>query len=543
MPAHPPPTHPGDASATFVATGLVHRWPDGAPSFDGLDLVVPPGRTALVGSNGSGKSTLLRLLVGGLTPAAGVVRRPESLGYLPQSLTRAAETPAADVLGIGEILRALRRIESGSIATADFDIVGQDWDIAERSSVALARLGLPASVLERRLGELSGGEVVQLGLARLVLLRPRTLVLDEPTNNLDADARARLAEMVDTWHGSVLLVSHDQALLGGVDHVGELRSGAVRWYGGNLDDFRAQVDVEQGAARQAVTAARGDLRRQQADRVEAERMIAQRKRQGSANAARSNMPRGAQDFWKNRSEKHASRYRDLHRRRLDEARDRLAEAEERVHADDAPRIDLPDTVVHRGSQVVHTRGLVLRTGRAIDLEVTGPERIAVLGANGSGKTTLLHTLAGLLEPRSGQVGTFVPVGLLTQRLDDLDDALSVVDTVRSVAPDAAANDVRATLARFGFRGATAEARVASLSGGERLRAALARVLLAEPTPRLLLLDEPTNNLDFDAYDALVSAIDAYAGALLVVSHDRAFIEEVGIDRVIDLDDEPSSAAP
>ncbi|MCW2814798.1 MAG: yheS 1, partial [Nocardioides sp.] len=447
------PTRP--SHAVISLSGVTFAWPDGTPALTGLDLLVPPGRSALVGVNGCGKSTTLRLVAGELTPGAGHVRVTGRVGHLPQDLVLDAEREVVEFLGIAATLRGLQAVEAGSVDPADYDAVGKDWDVEERAVASLARLGLPHDVLHRRLGELSGGEVVQLGLARLMLDPPDVLLLDEPTNNLDTAARARLVNLVATWTGSLLLVSHDRDLLEHVDRIGNLRDGTVRWYGGGWTSYAEQVAAEQQAAEQAVTAARSDVRRQRADRQEAERLVAQRKRQGARNAAASNMPKGAQDFWKNRSEKHAAKYRHLHEDRLDAARERLGEAESWLGEDRAIRVDLPATEVPRGRVVLTTHDLVLRTGAAVDLDVSGPDRVAVVGPNGAGKTTLLHTVAGLLPPASGTVSVRVPVGLLPQRLDVLDDGLSVYDNVRTAAPGVEPTAVRAALARFLFRGARA----------------------------------------------------------------------------------------
>ena len=526
------------SSPVISLSGVTFAWPDGTPVVDGLDLVVPPGRSALVGVNGSGKSTLLRMVAGELAPTGGHVTVGGRVGHLPQDLTLDAGRSVVDFLGIGATLAAVARIAAGSVETADYDAVGDDWDVEERAVASLARLGLPHDVLRRRLGELSGGQVAQLGLARLVLDRPDVLLLDEPTNDLDAEARARLVDLVSTWSGSLLLVSHDRALLEHVDRIGDLRDGAVRWYGGGWSAYAAQVAAEQEAAEQAVTAARSDVRRQRTDRQEAERLLAQRRRQGARNAVRTNMGKGAQHFWQNRSEKNAASYRRLHDDRLESARERLDQAEARLREDREVRIDLPATAVPRGRVVLTTDGLVLRTGTPVDLELRGPDRIAVLGANGSGKTTLLHTVAGLLAPASGTVRAHVPVGLLPQRLDVLDDDLSVYANVQAAAPGVDRTVVRAALARFLFRGERADRPAGTLSGGERLRASLARVLLADPAPQLLLLDEPTNNLDHASYDALVSALADYRGALLVASHDPDFLDDLGLDRTVHLGDPP-----
>ncbi|MEV4089835.1 AAA family ATPase, partial [Nonomuraea fuscirosea] len=385
---------------------------------------------------------------------------------------------------------------------------------------------------------------VMVALAARLLKRPDVLLLDEPTNNLDLDARRRLYDAVSAWQGVLLVVSHDRALLELVDQIAELREGSVRMYGGNLTSYEEQVEAEQQAAERSVRTAEGDIRRRKREIAETAIKIDRGRRYGRKAFENKKVPKMAAGALKRKAQVSAGKQRALHAERLEAAHERLSEAEQAVRDDAEIRIELPGTEVPAGRTVLTLpleprpapaespadgRDAVADAGagdrRAAVLEtlvVRGPERIALVGPNGSGKTTLLKRIVAH--------GAHVPVRYLPQRLDLLDDRLSVVDNVRAVAPSASVNEVRARLARFLFRGERAERAAGTLSGGERFRATLAALLSAEPPPQLLLLDEPTNNLDMASVRQLAQALAAYRGALIVASHDLPFLEELGITR-------------
>jgi ATPase subunit of ABC transporter with duplicated ATPase domains len=215
------------SDSAIVCSNLCFSWPGETPLFEALSFTVGDGRTGLVAPNGAGKSTLLKLIAGEYRPSSGSVTIDGALGYLPQTLPFAAERTVAEVLGVAPVLDALDALADGDPGEEVFAAIGDEWDIEERTRAQLDRLGLAHIALDRRLGSLSGGEVVSLGLAAELLKRPDVLLLDEPTNNLDADARAQLYGALDDYNGSLLLVSHDRMLLDRVDRVAELHRGEI----------------------------------------------------------------------------------------------------------------------------------------------------------------------------------------------------------------------------------------------------------------------------------------------------------------------------
>ncbi|WP_405762811.1 ATP-binding cassette domain-containing protein [Streptomyces sp. NBC_01420] len=526
-------------AAHLTCSSLSFAWPDGTRALDALDVTVGPGRTGLIGLNGAGKSTLLRLLAGELRPTGGRVTVSGEVGYLPQNLVLDTELRVDAALGIDTVREALHAIEAGDVGEERFAAVGDDWDVEERARAALDGLGLGHIGLDRTIGEMSGGECVMLRLAALLLARPDVLLLDEPTNNLDLYARQRLYAAIDAWHGVLVVVSHDRELLERVDQIADLRDSTVTWYGGNLSAYEAALAVEQEAAERMVRVAEADVQRQKRELAESQVRSARRRRYGQKLFDEGSVPKIVASARKRSAQESAGKQRLMHASRLADAKERLDEAVEAVRDDDEIRVELPRTKVHPGRGVLVLRDLELAYGARVrgQYEVRGPERIALVGRNGAGKTTLLRTLAGELAPVSGEAVTEVPLRFLPQRLDVLDDELSVVENVARFAPDATNNHIRAKLAHFLFRGARADRAAGTLSGGERFRAALAALLLAEPAPRLLLLDEPTNNLDMASVRRLTAALDAYEGALVVASHDVPFLESLGITRWLLLDGE------
>ena len=550
MPAH-------TLTPTVVLDHVGFTWPDGSHALRGVSGSFGAGRTGLVGRNGSGKSTLLRLIAGEHAPTSGRIATSGDVAHLPQQLTLDVGRSVAELLGVAEPFAALRAIESGDVDPAHFDAVGDDWDVEARAHAALAEAGLEPGMLDRSVASLSGGEAVLTAIAGIRLRGAGITLLDEPTNNLDRDARARLADMVRSWRGALIVVSHDPGLLELMDDTAELYDNRLSVFGGPYSQWRAWLDTEQDAARSAERAAAQLVRREKRDRIEADEKIAKRKAMGRKAQLEKRVPPIVAGGLKRAAEVSAGRMRTEMRDRESAARSALDAAERRVRDDDAIRIDLPDPGVPAGRRIA-----TIGDGDR-DWVIRGPERVALIGPNGVGKTTLLEGLVASAMPNSGWISREAGagagnaritggaesagltsaravaytdrIGYLPQRMDGLREDASVLENVREAASTLPDRELRNRLARFLIRGDAVDRPVGSLSGGERFRVALARLLLADPPPQLLVLDEPTNSLDLDTVDQLVGALAAYRGAVLVVSHDDVFLQRLGIDVTLELD--------
>ena len=577
---------------------ISYAHPGEPPLFTDLSAVFSAPLTGLIGDNGTGKTTLFRLILGEIKPSHGTISAPPRIAYLPQDLGLSEHQHLADIFGITKILRALDALESGDYSPDLYDTIGDAWDIEERTLATLAEYGFsPAlttdaadphairDLLMRPLSTFSGGQTVTAALAALLRSNPEFILLDEPTNNLDSAAKNRLFAALETLACPALIISHDRDLLAHMNTIAELhadREGRahLRIYEGNYDTYRAARKAEESAAHRRVSEAKNEARRAERERIENQIKLDRNVRRGRDFERSKRKPGLAMGLDKNSSERSAGKLRAAHESKVADARAAVSEAQENLRVQERIYLEIAQDALPAGRKVlelqrvgkdscvsaqqsaefknVNTQNTVSHETQPYEVDyssrsqdfpealiLTGPEHLRITGANGSGKTVLLKAIAHADDP--DYRSPVPPAYRVLYRLDNaaylpqritLDPERTLLETVQRANPGASEQHLRDQLARLLFRRESVHQHIGELSGGERFRAALATVLLTDPVPQLLLLDEPTNNLDISSVDWLVQALDAYTGALIVVSHDEDFCERIRIDRTLSISAKP-----
>ncbi|MBU3078484.1 ABC-F family ATP-binding cassette domain-containing protein [Sphingomonas quercus] len=473
----------------------------------------PRGRIGLIGRNGAGKSTLMRVIAGQMEPDEGAAEMPKDarLGYVAQEAPAGKATPFETVLA-ADTERAALLIEAETCE--DIHRIGEIQErlnaidahaAPARAAKILIGLGFDEAMQHRPLDSFSGGWRMRVALAALLFSGPDLLLLDEPSNHLDLEATLWLENFLRSYRATILIVSHERDLLNNVvDHILHLERGGLTLYPGGYDAFERQR-----AERQAQLSAARD--KQVAERQKLQAFV---------------------DRWRAKASKAKQAQSRV------KALQKMAPIAELVD-DPSLSFHFPSPDELRPPLIVLDQAAVGYDGKPIlqrlNFRLDPDDRVALLGRNGNGKTTLARLLAGQLKPMDGEMTASgkMKVGYFTQyQVEELDTDDTPVEHMARLMKGATPAAVRAQLGRFGFSGDKATTKVGRLSGGERARLALA--LITREAPHMLILDEPTNHLDVDAREALVQALAEYAGAVVVVSHDRHMLE-LTADRLVLVD--------
>ncbi len=510
--------------------------------FKNLNLSLGLSKFGLVGKNGVGKSTLLKLIANEIIPTLGTIQVSGTVFYSKQEIQDGNQDTIAQFLGIESKLAAFKRITAGSTDVGDYEILGNDWDIEGEAYRHLNQFGLSQIKLEQPLSNLSGGQKNLLTLALAFFSNVDFILLDEPTNNLDIENRERLYHKIEEWRQGLIIASHDRTLLNLMDNIIELSALGLKLYGGNYQFYMEQKAIEVQAAQQALESSKKILKKAESNIQGRKERHEKAQAKGKKAKEKQIQAKGRNSDFKSseskeRSENTQRRLNIQGDRKLDWIKTDLALLKSKVFIEKKMSLNLPKTKVGLGKKILLIKDLVFgyHSEKPIidhfDIESFGPQRIAFCGQNGSGKTTLLKLIADQVAPWSGVIEKIEQFAYLDQFVNFLNPDLSILENFTRLNPDITELDARYHLANFLFRGNTSLKKVAVLSSGEKLRAALACLLMANQPPQLLILDEPTNYLDLNSIRNVEEALLNYQGAIFLVSHDIVFMKNIGIEKV------------
>jgi ATPase subunit of ABC transporter with duplicated ATPase domains len=524
---------------------LSYIHPNGDLLFENVHFAVnAQDKVALVGNNGAGKSSLLQILAGGQAPSSGTVAVQTKPYFVPQHFGQFNDLTVAQALGIAHKLRALHTIVAGEATEAHLILLNDDWLLEERSATALAQWQLTGVDLNRKMATLSGGQKTRVFLAGISIHQPGLVLLDEPSNHLDTPARDQLYNYISATTSTLVVVSHDRTLLNLLHTVAVLSKKGITVYGGNYDFYAGQKALEADALSHDLKSKEKALRKAKA--VERESMERKQKldARGKRKQEKAGLPTILMKTLKNNAEKSTSKLKDAHTEKVGSLAQELSEMRKTRPDIDKMKIDLNHATMHTGKRLIEAQAVNFSYGdhklwkEPLSFTMASGDRVVIKGANGSGKTTLVRMILGELEPQTGSM--YRAGGVKSIYIDQdyslISNSLTVYDQAQQFndqkLPE---HEVRIRLNRFLFTREHWSKPCGALSGGEKMRLMLCCLTIGQQAPDVIILDEPTNNLDMQNIEILTTAVQEYQGTLMVVSHDRYFLEAVKVAREIVLD--------
>lgn len=523
---------------------LSYTHPDKTLLFSNLNLTVNPNeKIALIGNNGSGKTTLLKIIAGELQPSDGILKTEAKPYYIPQIFGQFDHLTVAKALQIEQKLNVLHEILNGNISEKNYDLLNDDWTIEERCVAALNEWKLDGLNLPQKIETLSGGQKTKIFLAGISVHQPELVVLDEPSNHLDTSGRQCLYDFIENTKCTLIVVSHDRKLLNHLNMVCELSKNGITVYGGNYDFYKEQKQIKLDALSHDIQSKEKALKKAK----EKERETIERRQKldtrAKKNLSKAGLPKIVANTWRNSAEKSRAKIEDAHAEKTGNISQELQELRSSLPEVDRMKFGFDNSGLHQGKILFTATDINFSYenekyiwSEPLSLQITSGERIVIKGSNGSGKTTLINIILGNLIPQTGAVS------IAESRSVYIDQDYSLIDNKLTIYEQAEffntstlqEHEIKIRLNRFLFSKSDWDKPCSTLSGGERMRLMVCCLNITDKSPDIIILDEPTNNLDIQNIEILTQAINEYKGTLLVISHDETFLEQINIERIINV---------
>lgn len=517
--------------------------PDLEPLFSNITFSVEDGeKIALIGKNGSGKSTLLKIVAGLIWPTDGEINTATTPYYIPQHFGQYEDYTIAQALGVAEKLNALHKILSGEIESRHYDLLNDEWDIEERIEYALDYWKLSQFKADHKFSSMSGGEKTRTFLAGIHIHKPEIILMDEPTNHLDFTGRELLYNYIEESRDTMILVSHDRTLLNLLDTTIELDRKGVTRYGGNYDLYKEIKDSYTESLINKIEDKQKELRVAKKVAREAIERKEKQDARGKKKQIKGGVPRIMMNTIRNRAESSNAKLKNTHGDKLSDISQELSKLRKEVPDASKIKISFENSLLHKGKTLIKAEEVNFHYGdsgdlweEALSFRIESGERIAIKGDNGSGKSTLIKILLHELEPTSGEIFRADFTHLYAdQQYSIIDNSLTLLEQVEKHNNSGAKeHEIRTLLNRFLFSKERWDIKCGKLSGGEKMRLIFCTLAVSTNTPDVIILDEPTNNLDIESLEIITSALQEYEGTLIVVSHDKYFLNEIGVEKELE----------
>jgi ATPase subunit of ABC transporter with duplicated ATPase domains len=529
----------------IIINAITFGFKKSSSPFNSLTTTFDNVKCGLVGENGIGKSSLLKLITGMLVPDSGSIQINGKLSYQPQSFTDFDdETTVADVLGVAKIMSAILRINHGSIDETDYELAHGNWDLIARTLGVLNTFALSERLLDKPFFQLSGGQKTKVLLAKTKIFPAEFYLFDEPTNNLDKQGRQAFYDFIDSTAKAMIIASHDRRLLNKMEKIVEISSQGLFHYGGNFDFYQKEKTKISSAVKSALYDAEKSIKKAKKSIQSSREKYDKRKAIGLKSRKTTSQAKLILDAKKSRAEITRSKMAITEEKLLSSKIYHLTQIRNKIEKAHDLNLSLDNTSLPKNKMIISIENLKfiypnVKTSLfdCLNFNMLANHRVALCGPNGSGKSTMIKLIKKQLQPTRGTIRiTSNHIAYFDQQTHFLDESKTLVENYLSHNPNCQEYDAYSALALYNFKNKVANQLFGELSGGEKIRAGLAICLISKHPPELIILDEPTNHLDLNTLKAIEVMLQSYQGAMIVISHDTTFLQNLGINRFVNLED-------